>query len=150
MTPADRDRFEKCLTLAERGVTAGERAAGLAAAERIADAAGLTLAEAIRAVRQGPATGSASRTSRPSRQPYAWAQPKAAVTPVTLEELQRQKAETEAWRKRVATAAARRRRAERAEQEAYAAQRRAEQAERDRDWARARARAGSSPAADES
>ncbi|MDF2601151.1 MAG: hypothetical protein K0Q54_3974, partial [Methylobacterium brachiatum] len=42
MTPAERDRFEKCLALANRGATAGEREAARAAAERIAAGAGLS------------------------------------------------------------------------------------------------------------
>ena len=137
MTPADRDRLQKCLALAEQGATAGERAAGLAAAVRIAAGAGLTLAEVIGTSR--PPRGASSQP--PPRRSYAWAQPKPAVDPITVEELLRQKAETEAWRKRAATAAARRRRREQAEQDAYAAEQRARQAERDRDWVRARAAA---------
>ncbi|KAA0125385.1 hypothetical protein CIW48_03420 [Methylobacterium sp. P1-11] len=140
MTPADRDRFEKCLTLAAQGGTAGERAAARAAAERIAQGAGLTLAEAAEIVRR---SGQASepRASRPPppRRTYPWAQPKAPVAPITVEELLRQKAETEAWRKRSAAAADRHRKRERADQDAYAAEQRARQAERDRDWARTRA-----------
>ena len=137
MTPADRERLQKCLALAEQGATAGERAAGLAAAARIAAGAGLTLAAVIESIRQP--RGTSSRP--PPRRSYAWAQPKPAVEPITVEELLRQKAETEAWRKRAATAAARRRRRERADEDAYAAEQRDRQAERDRDWARARASA---------
>lgn len=136
MTPADRDRFEKCLALAARGATAGERAAAQAAAARIAAGAGLTLAEAIRALRQ-PRPDAASRPA--PRRPYAWAQPKEPVTPITVEELLRQKAETEAWRKRAAARAKHRSRQAQPDQEAYAAEQRARQAERDRAWARARA-----------
>ena len=143
MTPADRDRFEKCLVLAEQGATAGERAAGRAAAARIAAAAGLTFAEASRTIRQPRGPSSASRPS--PRRAYAWAEPTPAVTPITVEELLRQKAETEAWRKRAAAAAARRRSGERADQDAYAAEQRAQQAERDRDWAQARAAADKAP-----
>lgn len=144
MTPADRDRLEKCLALAEHGGTAGERAAASAAATRIAAAAGLTLAEAVRLVRRPQAQPSASRP--PPRRSYTWAEPRPKVEPITVEELLRQKAETEAWRKRQATAAARRRKQERTEQDAYAAEQRAQQAMRDRDWARART---GTPAADE-
>lgn len=144
LTPADRDRFEKCLVLAEHGATAGERAAARAAAERIARGAGLTLAEASRTFRQRRETPhSEARPSPSPRRPYAWAQPKEPVQPITVEELARQKAETEAWRKRSAAAADRQRKRERAEQAAYTAEQRAQQAERDRDWARARAAAGS-------
>lgn len=145
MTPADRDRFEKCLVLAEQGATAGERAAARAAAERIAIGAGQTLAEASRAFRQARAApSSGSRAPPPRRRPYPWAQPKAPVDPITVEELARQKAETAAWRKRATAAADRRRKRERAEQEAYAAEQRAKQGDRDRDWARARAAAATS------
>jgi hypothetical protein len=147
MTPADRDRLEKCLALAEHGATAGERAAASAAATRIAAAAGLTLAEAVRMVRRPQAQSSASRPPPPPpRRSYPWAEPRPEVEPITVEELLRQKAETEAWRKRQAAAGGRRRRRERAEQDAYAAEQRAQQAVRDRDWARARA---GEPAADE-
>ncbi|MGU3451435.1 hypothetical protein [Methylobacterium sp. 391_Methyba4] len=139
MTPADRDRFEKCLALAAQGATMGERAAARAAAERIARGAGLTFAEAAEALRR---TGQESthRATRPPppRRAYPWAQPKAPVTPITVEELLRQKAETEAWQKRSAAAADRRRKRERADQDAYVAEQRARQAERDRDWARTR------------
>ncbi|MCJ2072548.1 hypothetical protein MKK75_27785 [Methylobacterium sp. J-030] len=140
MTPADRDRFEKCLALAAQGATAGERAAAQAAAARIAAGAGLTLAEAIRAVR--PARAESGSRSAP-RRPYAWAQPKEPVTPITVEELLRQKAETEAWRKRAAARAKQRRRQVQPDEEAYAAEQRARQAERDRAWAQARAGASS-------
>ncbi|WCS24582.1 hypothetical protein LOK46_26205 [Methylobacterium sp. NMS14P] len=140
MTPADRDRFEKCLALAAQGATAGERAAARAAAERIARGAGMTLAEAAEALRRtGRASADRAPRPPPPRRPYPWAQPKAPVTPVTVEELLRQKAETEAWRKRSAAAADRRRKRDRAGQDAYVAEQRARQAERDRDWARARA-----------
>jgi hypothetical protein len=136
MTPADRDRFEKCLALAAQGATSGERAAARAAAERIAAGAGLTLDAAIRAIR--PTRTEVPPRSAP-RRAYAWAQPKEPVKPITVEELLRQKAETEAWRKRAAARAKRRSRKEQPDQEAYAAEQRARQAERDRAWAQARA-----------
>ncbi|MCJ2085992.1 hypothetical protein MKK88_08280 [Methylobacterium sp. E-005] len=136
MTPADRDRFEKCLALAAQGATAGERAAARAAAERIAAGAGLTLAEAMRATR--PARPDPAPRP-PPRRAYAWAQPEEPVKPITVEELLRQKAETEAWRKRAAARAKRRSRQDQPDQEAYAAEQRARQAERDRAWAQARA-----------
>jgi len=136
MTPADRDRFEKCLALAAQGATSGERAAAQAAAARIAAGAGLTLAEAMRAIR--PARPDPAPRPTP-RRTYAWAQPKEPVTPITVEELLRQKAETEAWRKRAGARAKRRSRQAQPDQEAYAAEQRARQAERDRAWAQARA-----------
>jgi hypothetical protein len=90
----------------------------------------------------------AIRPSRPEAAPrptprraYAWAQPKEPVKPITVEELLRQKAETEAWRKRAAARAKRRSRQAQPDQEAYMAAQRARQAERDRAWAQARAAA---------
>ena len=140
MTPTERDRFEKCLALAARGATLGERDAARAAAERIAIGAGLTLEEAI--ARVGGSRPSMAEPPRPPppRRPFAWAQPKEPVKPIAVEELRRQKAETEAWKKRAAASAERRLKREQAEQEAYAAQQRAQQAERDREWAAAQAR----------
>jgi len=138
MTPADRDRFEKCLALAAQGATMGERAAAQAAAERIAAGAGLTFAEAVRGVRPARAE---SAPRPPPRRAYAWAQPKEPAKPITVEELLRQKGETEAWRKRAAARAKRQSRQEQPDQEAYAAEQRARQAERDRAWAQARAAA---------
>ncbi|MDP4006239.1 hypothetical protein [Methylobacterium sp. NEAU K] len=144
MTPAERDRFEKCLALAARGATAGERDAARAAAERIATGAGLTLAEAAAGVRDPrPSRAGTEQPRRPPpdpRRPFAWAQPKEPVKPITIEELLRQKAGTEAWKKRAAASAERRLKRERAEQEAYEVQQRARQAERDREWAAAKAR----------
>ncbi|EIZ82350.1 MULTISPECIES: hypothetical protein [Methylobacterium] len=145
MTPAERDRFEKCLALANRGATAGEREAARAAAERIAAGAGLTLTEAAASLRNprfSAAEPEPPRRPPPSspRRPFAWAQPKEPVKPITVEELRRQKAETEAWKKRAAASAELKRKRERAEQEAYAAEQRAAQAERDREWAAAQAR----------
>lgn len=136
MSPGDLDRFQKCLALAERGSTAGERAAAYAAAERIAASAGMTLAKAKEKL--WPAQPQASRTTVRSRRNYAWAQPAEPVKPVTIEELLRQKAETEAWRKRATAAADRKLREDLAEEEAYRAQQRAMQAERDRAWAQSR------------
>ncbi|MHC2103746.1 hypothetical protein [Methylobacterium sp. CM6246] len=143
MTPAERDRFEKCLALAARGATAGEREAARSAAERIAAGAGLTLAEATAALRGSQPSAAREPPHRPPpspRRPFAWTQPKEPVKPITVEELRRQKAETDAWKKRAAASAELKRKRERAEQEAYAALQRAEQAERDREWAAARAR----------
>ena len=143
MTPAERDRFRKCLAIAERGATDGERAAGLAAAERIATTAGMTLKEATATVKRSRTAAPGSDARRPSsrtpRRPYAWAQPKEPAAPVTVEELLRQRAETAAWRRRATAAADRRLMKEMAEQAAYEALQREAQAERDREWAAARA-----------
>lgn len=142
MTPAERDRFEKCLALAARGATAGERDAARAAAARIAAGLGLTLDAAIAGLRgsQSGPDPEPPRRPPPPRRPFAWAQPREPVKPITVEELRRQKAETEAWKKRAAASAELKRKRERAEQEAYAAEQRAAQAERDREWAAAQAR----------
>lgn len=139
----DRDRFEKCLALAKRGATAGERAAGLAAAERIASSAGMTLAEAKTAVgRSRPAPPRMDWPYPPphtSRRTTPRAKPRRPVKPPTLEEVLRQRAEADAERRRAAAAADRRLLKELAEQAAYEAQQREMQAVRDREWARSRA-----------
>jgi len=131
--PLDRERFDKCRALMERGATPGERAAGRAAATRIAAAAGLTLAQAERAGATRPDT--AKPRSAPT---YAWQAPKAPPAPVTLEELQAQKRAADAHRRRQAEREAKRRRAALAEQERQNVAVRAAQAERDRVWAEAR------------
>ncbi|WP_244474925.1 hypothetical protein [Methylobacterium sp. Leaf99] len=126
----DRERFDKCRALMERGATPGERAAGRAAALRIAAAAGLTLAEA-------EAFGAARRdTATPRPAPtYAWQAPKAPPEPITVAELQAQKLAAETRRRKMAEREARRLRAVHAEQERQSAAARAAQAERDRAWA---------------
>jgi len=142
MTPAERDRFERCLALAKRGATAGERAAGLAAAERVAASVGMTLSEAKAAVgvcRPAPARMDWPHPpSRTARRTSPRAKPKRPVKPPTLEEVLRQRAEADAERRRAAAAADRRLLKELAEQAAYEAQQRELQAERDREWAAAR------------
>lgn len=144
MTPAERDRFEKCLALAKRGATAGERAAGLAAAERVASSAGMTLAEAKAAVgRSQPAPPRMDwpyPRPRSARRTPPRAKPKRSAKPPTLEEVLRQRAEADAERRRAAAAADRRLLKELAEQAAYEAQQRELQAERDREWAATRMR----------
>lgn len=142
MTPAERDRFEKCLALAKRGATAGERAAGLAAAERVASSAGMTLAEARSAVgRSRPAPPRMDWPHPPpraARRTSSRAKPKRPPKPPTLEEVLRQKAEADAERRRAAAAADLRLLKELAEQAAYEAKQRELQAGRDREWAAAR------------
>ena len=143
MTPAERDRFEKCLALAKRGATAGERAAGLAAAERVAASTGMTLVEAKAAV--GGSRPAPPRMDWPYPQPRAArrtpprAKPKRPVKPPTLEEVLQQRAEADAERRRAAVAADRRLMKELVEQAAYEAQQRERQAERDQEWAATRA-----------
>ncbi|MCJ2081475.1 hypothetical protein [Methylobacterium sp. J-090] len=129
----DRERFAKCRTLMERGATPGERAAGRAAAIRIAAAAGLTLAEA-------EAFGTARRgTATPRPAPhYAWQAPKTQPEPITVAELQAQKLAAETRRRKMAEREARRLRAVHAEQERQSAAIRAAQGERDRAWSEAR------------
>ncbi|KST56787.1 hypothetical protein AO398_09400 [Methylobacterium sp. GXS13] len=142
MTPAERDRFEKCLALAKRGATAGERAAGLAAAEAVDASVGMTLSEAKAAV--GVSRPAPPRMDWPhppprtARRTPPRAKPKRPVKPPTLEEVLRQRAEADAERRRAAAAADRRLLKELAEQAAYEAQQRELQAERDREWAAAR------------
>jgi hypothetical protein len=111
----DRDRFAKCRALMDRGATAGERAAGEAAASRVAAAAGLSLAEAISLLdAAGPrfdpeAAPGADRARRPhARSTYAWAQPKPKPEPITVEELLRQKAAEVARKKAKAARQAKR------------------------------------------
>lgn len=148
----DRDRFAKCQTLADRGATPGERAAGRAAAARVAASAGMTLEEAMRLV--GAASHPSSRPPPPPRpsptyQPdaayaHAWrkakAKPKPKPEPITVAEILAQKA-ADLERRKKATA-----RQERedlklyAEQDAANAIVREQQAARDREWAEARAR----------
>lgn len=143
MTSAERDRFEKCLALAKRGATAGERAAGLAAAERVAASTGMTLVEAKAAV--GGSRPAPPRMDWPYPRPRAArrtpprAKPKRPVKPPTLEEVLRQRAEADAERRRAAVAADRRLMKELVEQAAYEARQRERQAERDQEWAATRA-----------
>jgi hypothetical protein len=86
MNPIDLDRFAKCPALAARGATTGERAAAHVAAERIAASASLTLADA----RLRPVRPSVGAVPPHARGPYAWAQPKESIKPITAEELLRQ------------------------------------------------------------
>ncbi|QEE40850.1 hypothetical protein FV241_26575 [Methylobacterium sp. WL2] len=143
MTPTERDRFEKCLALAKRGATAGERAAGLAAAERLAASAGMTLLEAKAAVGHSrpapPRMDWPYPTPRAARRTPLRARAKRPVKPPTLEEVLRQRAEADAEKRRAAAAADRRLLRELAEQAAYEARQRELQGERDREWARSRA-----------
>ncbi|MET0528556.1 MAG: hypothetical protein ABW003_09465 [Microvirga sp.] len=142
MTPAERDRFEKCLALAKGGGTAGERAAGLAAAERVAASAGLTLLDANAAVgRSRPAPPKMDWPHAPphaARRTPSRAKPKRPVKPPTLDEVLRQRAEADAERRRATAAADRKLMKELEEQAAYEAQQRELHAEPDREWARAR------------
>lgn len=137
--PLDRDRFAKCRALMERGATPGERAAGRAAATRIAATAGLTMAqaEAFDAPRTRPAPSYAWRASKTASTTAP--EPKAPPAPITVEELQAQKRAAEARRRKLAAREARRLRALHAEQERQSAAIRAAQGERDRAWAEARA-----------
>lgn len=148
--PAAQRRLESCLTLATRGSTAGERAAGKAAAERIAAAAGLTLAEA-----RGRTSTARSANPKPSwTPPPGWAPPagwpgrsrprtksRKPPKPPTVADRLREKAE-EAERQRTRAAAADRRfYKDHADQFAWEAEQREAQAERDRAWAESRATA---------
>jgi hypothetical protein len=116
LDPAAQRRLESCLNLARSGSTAGERAAGRAAAERIATAAGLTLAEARRL---------RTKIRRPS--------------PPTVADRLREKTEQAATRRRRAAAADRRFWKDYADHAAWEAEQQEAQAERDRAWAACRA-----------
>ncbi|WP_264047964.1 hypothetical protein [Methylobacterium flocculans] len=141
----DRDRFAKCRALMDRGATAGEQAAGEAAAARVAAAAGLSLAEAISLVDaadrrfHSDAASQDERARRPQARPtYAWAEPKQKPHPITVEELLRQK-EADAAQKKAAAA----RQAKRAPKgdkdfDRWAEEAREAQAMRDREWAERR------------
>ncbi|KQT78598.1 hypothetical protein ASG51_22105 [Methylobacterium sp. Leaf465] len=140
----DRDRFAKCRALMERGATPGERAAGRAAATRVAATAGLSLADALVLADAGrPDAGRApapdhDRPRRPAERTYAWATPRPAPEPVTVEELQRQKAADEARRKKATARARRRPQAADPDWEHWSGEVREAQAARDRDWAQRR------------
>lgn len=149
----DRDRFAKCQTLADRGATPGERAAGRAAAARVAASAGMKLEEAMRLVGAVPRPSSGPQPPPPRPSPtyqpdaayaHAWrkakANPKPKPEPVTVAEILAQKA-ADLERRKKATA-----RQEREDLKLYAEQDKAnaivreQQAARDREWAEARAR----------
>ena len=140
----DRDRFDKCRALMERGATEGERAAALAAATRVAAAAGLTLVEALAArdsARPKWTESAPPYTPHPGRRPYPFQQrakrpPK--PEPITVEEIMRQKAEDLARRKKAAAREEKRMQKVYEEQEREHAAIREAQAERDREWAASR------------
>ncbi|MCJ2131596.1 hypothetical protein [Methylobacterium sp. E-045] len=144
----DQDRFEKCRALADRGATPGERAAGQAAAARVAASAGMTLEEAVRLVDAAPRSFQGPTHSQPPPSPsrssyeayaYAWRKPKAKPEPITVAEMIAQKAAELERRKK---AAARQRREDikmYAEQAKADAVIREQQAVRDQEWAEARA-----------
>lgn len=141
----DRDRFAKCRALMDRGATAGERAAGEAAASRVAAAAGLSLSEAISLLdAAGPHfdPGAAPRADRAqgshTRPTYAWEQPKQKAGPITVEELLRQKEANAAWKKAAAARQAKRAPSRDKHHEHWAKEAREAQAIRDREWAERR------------
>ncbi|MGV7032370.1 hypothetical protein [Methylobacterium symbioticum] len=136
----DRARFAKCRAMMERGATPGERAAGAAAASRVAAAAGLSLGEALRLTDDASAHEAPIR-SRPRgpapapRRPYPWQQPPLRDDPISVEEILAQKAANLARLKRKAARERTRLREACAEQDADRAALREAQAERDRLWA---------------
>lgn len=137
MPELDVDRFRKCVSLMRSGATAGECAAGEAAATRVAAAAGLSLEEALR--HRGGLGRAREAPRREPRQPA----PKAKMRkgPVTLAELLVERERQDAWRKKRAAREERRLRAIYEQQEAANAILREEQARRDLEWVEARARA---------
>jgi hypothetical protein len=148
----DRERFAKCRALMDRGATSGERAAGEAAAARVAAAAGLSLTDAIGLVdaqrhRSDPgAAVEADRTGRtPARSTYAWAQPKQKAEPVTVEELLRQKEADIARKKKAAARDAKRAPKDDGDLTDWVSEAREAQARRDREWADQRKRREAAP-----
>lgn len=149
LDPAAQRRLESCLTLAKRGATAGERAAGKAAAERIAAAAGLTLAEAQESTTARRPTPQPSWTPPPGwTPPTGWpgrartrAKPRKPPKPPTVADRLREKAEEAVAQRRRAAEADRRFHKDYADQFAWEDEQRAAQAERDRAWAESRATA---------
>lgn len=133
-------KFVKCRALMEGGATAGERAAGAAGAARIAAAAGLSLAEALRLTGSGQPRE--TRRDAPPRRPRPWETPPLRTDPIGLDEILAQKARTEAHRKRKAARAAEARRADLAAEAAERAALREAQEARDRAWAEARGKTG--------
>lgn len=130
-------RLERCLALAKRGSTPGERAAAKAAAERIAAAASLTLTQAQGHATAAQATASSSSARAPTRaRPQANPRPPAKAR--TVADRLREKAEELAQQRKRAAEADRRLEKERAVQEAWEAEVRAAQAVRDRAWAQSR------------
>lgn len=141
-------KFVKCRALMEGGATAGERAAGAAGAARIASAAGLSLAEALRLTGSGrpretsrEAPGETHRDV-PPRRPRPWEKPPLRTDPIGLDEILAQKTRTEAHRKRKAARAAEARRVDLAAEAAERAALREAQEARDRAWAEARGKTG--------
>lgn len=135
----DRLRFAKCRAMMERGATDGERAAGEAAAARVAAAAGLSLDEALRLTEPGGAAEAPRRRAhRPgpaAPRPTPWERPPLRSDPITVEEILAQKALNLARLKRKAAREEKRLRAVYAQQEAEQEAVRAAQAARDRAWA---------------
>lgn len=137
MPDLDRKRFAKCRAIMERGSTAGERAAGEAAARRIAAFAGLTLSEALR-LTDGIATDKKpfeARGPAQARRPFPWEKAPLGSDPITVDEILLQKEANLARLKRLAAREKKRLREACARQEAEIAGLREAQAERDRRWA---------------
>lgn len=137
--PAAQRRLKSCLALAKRGATAGERAAGMAAAKRIAEAAGISLAEARGSTTTARVSQPAPMWTPPAGWSAAWqrsrSQPRKPRKPPTVADRLREKAEQDADRRKRAMAADRRLLKELAVQASWEAEQRAAQAERDRAWA---------------
>ena len=146
----DRARFAKCRAMMERGATAGERAAGEAAARRVAAAAGLSLSEALRLADTETARETSFRpkprgSTQAPRRPRPWEKPPLRSDPITVEEILAQKAVNLAMSKKKAAREEKRLQQVYAQQKAEQAEMQEEQAERDRAWAEVRQRASSPP-----
>ncbi|MGU3536797.1 hypothetical protein [Methylobacterium sp. A54F] len=134
MPALDRDRFAKCQTMWKRGATKGERAAGKAAATRVAASARMSLQDAVKATK--------IRASAPrypaSAAAWAYWSPPSNPGPTTVAEMMARKADDLAVKKRAARRAEREMRKFYAQQEAELAVIREQQAVRDREWAASR------------
>ncbi|WP_018263403.1 hypothetical protein [Methylobacterium sp. WSM2598] len=139
------ERFAKCWALAKAGGTEGEREAGLAAATRVAAAAGLTIEEAERLVTEaGPTASSSSATTTSFWDDMIVREMAEMIRKKVDEEISRQMAlreqrlkEEARERRRQAKAA---RLAHERDMEEWAARMKAEQAIKDREWAEQRRR----------
>lgn len=138
----DLDRFRKCIGLMKRGATPGERSAAMAAAGRVAAAAGLSLEDAVlRLDRGGVTPETARRHPQPSAPSWASRRTKPPKPrPMTVAEAVAKKAADLERRKKALAREERKQEELRQEIEKLFAEDRARQVIRDREWAEARAR----------
>ena len=143
----DLDHFRKCIGLMRRGATPGERSAAMAAAGRMAAAAGLSLEEAVLRLDRGRArpviTLRDVQPSAPGRTTMRRKPP--APKPPTLAEVIAERERVDAARRAYAARHKKRLQKLYAAQEEQQAADRAAQAVRDREWAEARAERPAEP-----